>query len=374
MRYQYEIHFNDSIKRNSVTYSYGKIKNICLSIGHQKASIRFQLTSKKAVTELTSFASLLFRDAFRKVYLMHAFQQNQGLVIRKITIVIDGESTVLLNDTPNFPFLFSMIPNHSLNLCDAWCSICPQVLALPKSKMDEDLRFAAVFSYLQSKGRDYEIDRFTNLWTAMNALYTWIAKQYERCFSPSAAVSIFASNDSCSIGALARLIAQQYTQKKRTALDALWRSFYDTEKYLRAHDTPQEIEQLYDVAFNSIHGISPPEDYAPIVACAKRFSVPLFTFLLLTYPYRWRCKLFHGNRTTALLTAYNDYELAVLHTVNYFLDRFLNEEIPKIFDEGYWTTEKQDAIDSYLRTFEPKKYKEACKKRQQFLSTTNKEG
>jgi hypothetical protein len=64
----------------------------------------------------------------------------------------------------------------------------------------------------------------------------------------------------------------------------------------------------------------------------------------------------------------------VLHTVNYFLDRFLNEEIPKIFDEGYWTTEKQDAIDSYLRTFEPKKYKEACKKRQQFLSTTNKEG
>ena len=123
----------------------------------------------------------------------------------------------------------------------------------------------------------------------------------------------------------------------------------------------------------SIHGISPPEDYAPIVACAKRFGVPLFTFLLPTYPYRWRCKLFHGNRTTALLTAYNDYELAVLHTVNYFLDRFLNEEIPKIFDEGYWTTEKQDAIDTYWRAVAQKDFEKASKKRQQHLAATDKE-
>ena len=49
-----------------------------------------------------------------------------------------------------------------------------------------------------------------------------------------------------------------------------------------------------------------------------------------------------------LFCAYNDYEIAVLHTINYFMDRFLNEAIPKMFHEDFFEKD-YDLIKQYMR-------------------------
>lgn len=58
--------------------------------------------------------------------------------------------------------------------------------------------------------------------------------------------------------------------------------------------------------------------------------------------------MFHGNRTTLLFSAYNDYEIAVIRTANYFLETFLNENIPEIFKPDF-SVKYFKIMEEYLR-------------------------
>ena len=49
-----------------------------------------------------------------------------------------------------------------------------------------------------------------------------------------------------------------------------------------------------------------------------------------------------------LIMAYNDYEITSLNTINYFLERFLNENIPMMFQEDFWDENKQKQAVSYI--------------------------
>lgn len=46
--------------------------------------------------------------------------------------------------------------------------------------MDKDLRFVSAFSFLMAKSKNYETELFSNLWTAMNAYYSYVALCFEK--------------------------------------------------------------------------------------------------------------------------------------------------------------------------------------------------
>ncbi|MCR5586725.1 MAG: hypothetical protein K6F77_04255, partial [Lachnospiraceae bacterium] len=91
--------------------------------------------------------------------------------------------------------------------------------------------------------------------------------------------------------------------------------------------------------------------------------VPLFVFMVLGYPYYWRCKYFHGNNIGPLFMAHNEDDLKILFVINYFMDKFINDYLPKIFDEDYWNEEKYEKSLNYVKELEEGIYKRYTKEK-----------
>lgn len=360
-KHQYIIHINGGSKQNALIYQYGRVKGISLRIGKQKATIAFETGSNMSAAELTSFKSHLFRDAYRKVYLLHALMKNEGLDVKEIEIFIDGDSYSYNQKDPHFPFMFSMIDIKPLGLSKSWSDLIPAILMTPKSEMDKDFRFVSAFSFLASKSKQYTIERFTNLWTSMNAYYSYIASLYEKELKSE--LGMVDDNeplknrdlklmkvDGRSIGALCWLLYPKYMYPKNA--EELWKHNYKTEKILSEY-SPSQIHDLYEACLSETRGVELPARYNDLAECAELFGVPLYTYLLLINAYHWRCNLFHGNRATMLFSAYNDYDISVLHTINYFLDEFLNDAIPKMFHNDFFAGD-YEKVKQYMREISTK--------------------
>lgn len=103
-----------------------------------------------------------------------------GLRVDKIEIIIDGDVREYDKYYPSFPFLYSMIGHDNLGLGGAWKNLIPDTLTVAKSVMDKDLRFVSAFSFLMAQSKRYETERFSNLWTAMNAYYSYVVLCFEK--------------------------------------------------------------------------------------------------------------------------------------------------------------------------------------------------
>ena len=366
-KHQYKLTINGGYRLNAREYAFGSVKGVQLLVGPQKATVIISVRSRLSEEDILSFRSKVFRDAFRKVYLVHAIEYKTGLIPERIDIFIDDTIYTYDKNSPNFPFLFSMLDGN-VNVDESWTKIIPVIINIPKYKMDNDLRMSAVFSYLAAQSRKYAIDRFSNLWTSMNAYYSYLNKCYEQHLKihysvPEEAIkklSITAEAD--LIGAAVWQVVEKYKKFKGKEADDLWKGNYDVEKYLALLNETQ-IKELYDDSYAFRNDSSAgKEKYSLLIERAETFNLPLFTFLLFEYPYHYRCNYFHGNKSTLILMAYNDSEYYVLRTINYFLETFLKQEIPKLFADDFWTLERQEKTERYIASI-----KEEGRERKGFL-------
>lgn len=366
-KHSYVIHMNGGYRKNPQTYKFGNTKGIELAIGRQKATVAFEMGTRKTHDELIHFSLKLFRDAYRKVYFLHAIMNGEGLTVRQLSISIDGEERIYDGNTPNFPFLFSMI-GKNLCLDPSWAGLTGTFLSTTKTEQEEDLRFSAVYSYLSGLSREYEIDRFSNLWTAINAYYTYRNACYERYLETVYGASeeikkkLRISRESDLIGALVWQFDGHYNNLGKPKAEEIWRGNYEAEKILEKLGS-EKLESLYDASFRALSEKTEFTEACQSLECrAEEFELTLFSFLLLEYPYHWRCNYFHGNRGTPLVAAYNDYELSVLRCHNYFLRRFLNQEIPNMFRGDFWDEKKQRQTEEFVINLQgTEKKKQTCR-------------
>ena len=188
----------------------------------------------------------------------------------------------------------------------------------------------------------------------MNAYYSYSAQQYEERVKKDHDISDLSGKlkvcgkDAESMGLVSWLLDEQYTDiSDRNRLRDLWKNNYVIESILQKYSI-SDIEKLYTAAEDELKGKALPSEYSQLKDRAEKFNVKLYLFLLLIYPYNLRCKYFHGNSPTILIAAYNDYEISALETVNYFLTQFLNEKIPEMFSDDFWTDEKQKKAERYV--------------------------
>ena len=202
----------------------------------------------------------------------------------------------------------------------------------------------------------------------MNAYYSYLNKCYEQHLKTHYAVpeevikklSITAEAD--LIGSAVWQVVEKYKKFKGKEADALWKGNYDVEKCLALLNETQ-IKELYDDSYEFRNDSSAgKEKYSLLIERAETFNLPLFTFLLFEYPYHYRCNYFHGNKSTLILMAYNDSEYYVLRTINYFLETYLKQEIPKLFADDFWTLERQEKTERYIASI-----KEEGRERKRFL-------
>lgn len=332
-KYSYKIIFNeDCSDKRALVYYFGNTHNIKLSVSKGRAVVWMNMTVKKNKNDFINLDFPVFKDAYRKILLCHVCKYGSGLKVKNIKVVIDNDEFCITGeDTDMFPLMFSMIPDKSFNLNAKWSNelFINKIISSNKTNSNEDFRFAAMYSYLQSKGREYVIDRFTGLWVSMNAYYNYSfqnAKNTKR------------KSERNKINNLVNVLGYRKLSKDKKTIDkAMVKLVYTLPRV-----SISEYKLIYDFAESKEVEINNHPVLKPFTEASKELDIDLFTLILFEFPYYLRCKYFHGNKCTLLISGYNDYEIMYIGMINYFLDRFLDERIPSMFIEEDIENENND--------------------------------
>lgn len=348
--YGYTVTLNGTPQKPvSYMYKYGGTDGIVLKVSRQKAEVSFHLTTKKDFADIISFRVKLMKDAMRKMHLLHALRFNSSISVKKITITIGDEEQVYTDSEQGFPFFFSMLNSKNFGWEQGWSSDrWITVLSGTKTQTDNDYRFVALFSYLSGQSKRFEIDRFTCLWTAMNAHYNYIAQRYEdRLSREHGYVSKneikkkqrLLGNDAGSIGALLRILECGEKKPSRDQKDANIKDYSALKEHFQQL-SHTETESLYEDLYANRKEL----EYCPagklgmhLKTCIAHAKMSAYGYILLEYAYYLRCRYIHGGKATVLFASYQDIELSALRVVNYFLAQYLKLEIPAMFDPDYFT-------------------------------------
>ena len=349
-----------------------------------------------------------FYDAVRKAYLLYAFSFGKGLEIKTIDSYCDGAwiKTMRLGYGA-FPFVYSMLEDEDLNLQPyepnstgilGNKAIMDHIAESNRSTDQEDKKMIALYAYLQSKTRLYEGDRFLNLWTGINALYGFLRTTHAECVEKKID-ELFENNEGVSIPDR-KQIEDAYTAPDRNdseqkkfmlkvvqEMSAKYSGFGKLPKYKKGKSDMTEamaaisndyndyygpfiektvkneskkgirIQYNYslDGLYQRIRGVEPGEipgwdeekekKYQQMTEMMQKNAGALAPYYILTFelPYYQRNFFIHGGETSLLLT--DDYHINKVTCMNYFMDRFLAEFIPYLFD-----SEKLNEMIHYYHT------------------------
>ena len=362
-RHFYEILINGGSKRGeSFCCSYDRVKDLMIRIGVQKIKASFSMTVLKDHSALIEEQRIFF-NILNKAYLLHVLFFGCPLTIDSIEIIIDKETKRFTKDTSaGFPFVYSTLsaPLYDFDLPFLNGELTEAICNCSKSTANDDYRMVALFSFLSSFGKEFQIDRFTLLWTAMNAFYNYNALCYQQgvkqMYSCGDNQTLHKSlqlvgKDGLSIGATSWLLKKQYKPISADDAKKLFPRYCAVEKNL-SHLTEEHIKHLYEESYrNLVEGHSMSDGFAELEKEIAVFGLPVFSFLLLGYPYYWRCRYLHGNHAPALFLAFNDPELDSLRVMNYFMKRYLTENLRLMFRDDYWDDEKTECVLDYMALF-----------------------
>ncbi|MCR5796229.1 MAG: hypothetical protein K6G61_12885 [Solobacterium sp.] len=273
-----------------------------------------------------------------------------------------------------------------MGLTDAWKSeeMIRYFLGLSKTKSDTDRRSCAVHAFLAGKSRTYSTDRFLNYWTAMNAYYGFFgdnfSKTYKEKYHKLTRKYNLINKDSKTITVLIcseikkdliimdfKLLKDPKEEEKKDKDsedkgEKKKETFY-TNKLLY-ECTGEDIDDLYDDALANLDSeVGEGNPYKPLYNATDAIGIPLYVYLLLVYPYMLRCNYFHGNTVQPVIAGYRDPEIFDLNIINRFLERYLTEKIPTMFEDQviddesfeyikriceYWENNQHNKMNTYL--------------------------
>ena len=367
----YEISINSGCTvKSPYIYKYSNTKNIELHIKKNNATIRYVKGVRKDHQALISFSDQVFKDAYRKIFLLHGILFDQDIAIKSITISVDGIKEGYDKSTEGFPFVYSMISKTPMGLYPSWKSqeFCNDLIEHPKSKSNNDFKQISVLAFLCSKGRTYVIDRFTNLWTSMNAYYNWYADLYNGYFRkqyhydkegyndikkqlPSELKKTFESLQNENISKVpdsSGFIVSGDSGCMKLLMSSINKnganiktSQFDTNVTFRAklHKFSSEVsvlstdklETLYSYSVSLLYGkhVESTDEFYHLNKLVKDMDRQhLYFFLVFEFPYICRCKYIHGSKALLLLSYENEPEIRQLRAASFFVEKFLAERIP----------------------------------------------
>ena len=359
-----------------------------------------------------------FNDAIRKANLLYALQYGKGLEIKKYTVWCGSViRTIEEKDSEDFPYMCSMMqgvdyavePEEFGSRGIFGNTAIMDHVALGKWSDDHsDEKKIALYAYLQSRGRYFEVDRFLNLWTAMNAVYCHICNEHKREIERRAEsisdeeLAPLVSDEQTIKRDLKKLMSSEEIPDKESAKKILARrkliSAYTAAEHADGEQRSYLLRlahQMKDIPYRSQGGVAgkleqflkdvhkdyysvhierhnlkdgrvkytsqklydrvmgiqngewsekEEELFAELAAHIEGFGITLFAFMTFDMPYMERNKLIHGSEATLLLADY--YQINRIACLNYFMDRFLAEYIPYLFDE-----EKTEEMISIINPF-----------------------
>ncbi len=324
MKHKHLLAFNSINKRfNKYTYSFGNTDGVELRICKNGFQITAELTKIYDKNEMLSGNTYLFPDAIRKALLIYLLTNSKGLHIKSITCKNDDEEdTTVFDSNPESP-IYSMIKGDLVRKLPEEFkneSVIEYLLNTPKSKYDR--RIASLFAFLTSKSKTYETERFIYLWTSFNGIYSWLSTyiaeangvdRYRKEYKQILGIQIFLSigRETIVEGDKTRIANSVISILKNYSVSDANRSFFAQE------DIAKSIEDRLQKEGGNIYNLS------------------AYGYLLTQLSYYFRCKIVHGSKPMLLFAYADDSELHCLKILNGLLEEFIDEFLPKCFDNEY---------------------------------------
>ena len=252
-----------------------------------------------------------------------------------------------------------------------------------------DEKMIALCSYMQSRSRYYEADRFLNLWTAINSTYCDICnahrdmitkkvnaipeeelanikiqdnrngKQKEVPLKKADIITAYTAGLKAD-GEQKELLTELVEKEKNIISPATKNSYADYKDkqnglkdlserfvdffsvFIHRHTLPDgRIQYSAEELFGRVLTGKADEAefwtehrnklYQELADAAKNCKVSMYALLTFDLPYKVRNGFIHGSEVSLLIADY--CQINKVACMNYFMDRFLLEYIPYLFDE-----------------------------------------
>lgn len=354
MIYQYEIHFNGCTKTNasksrkSYQYDYAGTKDIKLYFCEKYVQATFQMQTKKDLSDFTECKSNLFVDLYMKVHFIYAILFGKGLCVKTLTFIIDGVRYDLdeTSGDPHFPYVFSMLKDRQISVPDEWGKIIPAFLTLTKSKIESDERFSVLYSYLSAQVRDYEVDRFLSLWTAINGIGTVLGKEIESTVNLGKKQIV--GIDRNVIGILGCWYGNFTLPKvKQSPETDKWRDFFVQDDILNEWSKADKRDLFWQELENFDQNRESKIDNELLKSVCDRFQTSARAFFLFNLPYQLRCNYIHASKVMPVFRPFNDSILINLRVLNPLLEEFIRKYALCMF-EGF-SDELKEKSKAYVK-------------------------
>lgn len=339
-RYTYKIVINEERKISKdkcYYYDYGQTKGIELAIFQAAASIRADMTVKYDAKKV--IYKHLFKDALLKTLLVHLLRNNTNLDVKNIYVkVYDNRNSKELIDKYSYksgeqPIVYSMLKgNLEHTIREAWSKEeIENLLELKKSY--DDRREAALKSFLNSKSKKYESERFLSLWMAFNGMYGHLGeKARERNIK-----KYKKANDAREIklmqkflGYLPGRVTSGHSDKVMRNIRPISVSEYNgdltKDKLTSQNKTYKELSfkienYLFSFFINLENNEKNQRESSEILLLES------YTYLLTQFTYNFRCNYFHASRPLPLFMYADDQDLTCLMAMNDLLEDFLERNL-----------------------------------------------
>lgn len=324
MKHKHILIFNSISKRyKKYIYSFGSTDGVELTISKSGFQITAELTKLYDKEEMLSGNTYLFPDAIRKALLIYLLTYSKGLKIKSVTVKIDDDEDTTVFDNEPEPPVYSMINGDLVrNLPISFTNkpVIEYLLNTPKSKYDR--RIASLFAFVTSKSKVYETERFIYLWTSFNGIYSWLSRyiaeangtdRYRREYKQIIGMQKYLSVGSETVGEddKTRIANSVISVLKNYSVNDASRSFFEQKG----------IAESIEKELSKQNG--------------SKYNLTAYGYLLTQLAYYFRCKIVHGSKPVLLFAYADDSELHCLQILNELLEEFIDEFLPKCFDDAY---------------------------------------
>lgn len=321
----YQIFCATQEESTGLTYKYKfRGTEILFKIKTNAFYFRMEMKSDKDVNNFLE--SDYFKDFIVKIYILHFILFSKELKITKLIIKVNEQEKKY--NFEELPLLYSLVENslENNNIPEKWNDerFIKKFLDTPKTNYDS--RFSALFAFIIAKSKKYEIERFENLWIAINGLYNFFSNK-------TAKERLFGNTDK----------KYRISEKDQIYLFGICNGWENCSISQAEND---KIGKELLIAFNEINeeisfskvnfenGIW-KEKINKILSAEKKDNIDCYAFLLLHFAYYLRCQFFHANKPLPLITINGNPECKVLKLVNTLLEEYLSEKLYLFFIDDF---------------------------------------
>lgn len=323
MKYSYDIAINTPSKRGkTVEYRYGNIRGIAMIIGKRGVSIHFATGRIRPSEKMLTEDDVLVMDAIKKACLLFALVNNTCLVIRKISVSMNGKLLTTEAFGKAHPLVYSMLSGElgiqGTGLDDP--VLLQQIANTAKSKNGR--AEAALMAYLVAKTRTYRIERFIYLWMSVNAIYALAIEQAKDFMKTSTGKELKRFTEKDGLRLLAAMYNMDYPEIRR-----------ENEKRIQAHAFSlakrKDPGECLSILNQTISGDRKRTDNIERyeVRPGEYEEYDWLALMLFWLPYRLRCHYFHSENTVPVFCYEDEKLLQGLAFVNELLEGFLSKEL-----------------------------------------------